>query len=239
MSAMFRAVRSCAPHLTRRLCSAPAAAVEGTNFRSVVALDGNNIRPYIQPNAHIAPNALVLGSVALNDFASVLPGATVRGDLGLVEIGAYTVVGEGAAVIASGGSGVSPRDAEKAGLPCPVDCALGDYTRIESGAVLTSCILEGENVVGANAVVGERAEMGRGARLAPNSVLPPDAKVPENELWGGNPAMKIGDIKQVEVDEHYRQMEQSSEVTKRHMYEFLPGQGTMYWEKEALAKSNA
>ena len=225
--------------ISRALCTA-APPGNGPNHRSVMALDANTIRPFIQPNAHIAPDATVLGSVTVNDRAAVMCGATLRGDLGLVEVGIYSVVGEGATLVASGeGATTSPRDALAAGLPLPPDTSVGDYCRVGAGAVLRSCTLEGENEVGDGAVIGSRVTVGRGARVAPRAVVPDDTTIGENEVWAGNPAVKVDTISPAVVEAHSKSMiEVYNTVTIPHAYEFLPT-GTAYWEKEKLQKAAA
>jgi len=80
---------------TRVLCTTAAAAPgSGPNFRSLVALDSNTLRPYVQPNAYVSPSSLIFGSVTVNDKTCVHSGCTLRGDLGLIEVGALCILDE-------------------------------------------------------------------------------------------------------------------------------------------------
>jgi hypothetical protein len=74
-------------------CAAPRNAVETEPYnrsRSVMPLGSN--WPAIAPNAWVAPNATVVGRVALDDQTSVWYGAVVRGDLAPIHVGAFSNV---------------------------------------------------------------------------------------------------------------------------------------------------
>lgn len=220
----------------------PAPPGNGPVARRLIALDENTIRPFIQTNAHVAPSATVIGSVTVNDKTAILDGATLRGDLGLLQIGAHCVVGEGATVIATGEranatGAVSAKDAVATGLPMTCDASVGDYSRVGAGAVLSSCELEGENDIGAGAVIKLNAVLGRGAQVAPRSVVEEDVQIPEAQLWAGNPAVFVRSLLKEEVAMHTKAITDSYAVTRRHMYEFLPV-GTAFWEKERIARES-
>ncbi len=238
MRILARALRPCA-QFTRRAHTAAAPPGAGPNHRSILALDGNTIRPFVQPNAHVAPSASVIGSVTVNDKTTVRGSAVVRGDLSLIEVGAHVVVGEGA-VIGAGvvRDGVSPRDSAATGLPMKAETSIGDYSFVGAGAVLRGCVLEGENFVGDGAVIGEGAVLGRGARVEHRAVVALGVHVPPAEVWAGNPACKVGSLSPVEVAEFRKEVEETYTITRNHMYEFLPV-GTAYLEKEALAREAA
>jgi len=56
--------------------------------------------PYVSCEAYIAPNATVVGEVEIGDKSLIWSGAVVRGDEGLVEIGAMCNVLENAVITA-------------------------------------------------------------------------------------------------------------------------------------------
>jgi acetyltransferase-like isoleucine patch superfamily enzyme len=80
-------------------------------------------------------------------------------------------------------------------------CIVGHNSLISAHAmtqdriVLGPVRIESHAVVGAHAVVFPGASLGQHAVLAPNSVAAPGTKIGAGELWGGNPAVKLGDIK--------------------------------------------
>lgn len=230
-------LRRAAPRLARAMSSAaPAPPSAGPNHRSLLALDGNTIRPFVQNNAFVAPSASVIGSVAANDFSAVMYGSVVRGDLALIHLGAYSRVLDNSTLTAGAvDNQLSPADAVATGLTIEPELLVGDYCTVGPNATLSSCVLEGENVVGAGSVVSPGARIGRGSVVAANSMVPPDVEIPAGELWAGNPAQKVRDIDADEIAANKKATEECKETTHQHMYEFLPGNGMAYLEKEKLA----
>lgn len=229
-------LRRAAPRLARALSSvAPAPPSTGPNHRAVLALDGDTIRPFVQNNAFVAPSASVIGSVTANDHAAVMYGAVVRGDLALIRIGAYARVLDNATLTAGAvDDELSPADAVATGLTIAPELSVGDYSTVGPGATLSSCVLEGVNVVGPGAVVSPGVRVGEGAVVAANSMVPPDTEIPAGELWAGNPAQKVRDLDSLEIAANKAAAEACVTTTSDHMYEFLPGNGMGYLEKEKL-----
>jgi carbonic anhydrase/acetyltransferase-like protein (isoleucine patch superfamily) len=76
---------------------------------------------------------------------------------------------------------------------------IGDKVTIEPHAILRSCRVESKCIVGARSIICEGAVMEGESILAPNSVVPPARRIPEGELWGGNPAKFIRKLTAHEV----------------------------------------
>lgn len=199
-----------------------------------MALDGNTIRPFVQPNAFVAPSASVIGSVVVNDKSAVMYGAVVRGDLAVIHVGAHVTVGENATLHAGAVEGsLSPADAVASGLPIKPELFVGDYSFVGANASLKSCRLSGDNVVGHCATVGEGASLGRYAVVLPGSSVGEDVEIPEGEIWAGCPAKKVAQLSDDDKLAHRKKAELSYGAFVRHSYEFLPV-GTAHLEKEAL-----
>jgi gamma-carbonic anhydrase len=233
-------LRRAAPRLVRALSTAaPAPPPTGPNHRSLLALDGDTIRPFVQPNAYVAPSASVIGSVVANDFSAVMYGSVVRGDLALIHLGAYVRVLDNSTLTAGVVDGqLSPADAVATGLAIAPELSVGDFSTVGPNAALSSCVLEGRNVVGAGCVVNAGVRIGWGSVVEANSVVPPDVEIPPGEVWAGNPAQKVRDIGAEEVETNRSSAESNVTTTQAHMYEFLPF-GTPYFEKEKLAAAAA
>ncbi|PXF41342.1 Gamma carbonic anhydrase 2, mitochondrial [Gracilariopsis chorda] len=231
-------VRRAAQHF-RSLCSKPAPPGEGPNHRAIMSLDADTIRPYVQPNAFVAPSASVIGSVVINDKSAIMYGAVIRGDLALIQIGALTVIGENSVLTAGAVDGMmTPSDAVSTGLALEPELWVGDYCLIGAGVTLKGCHLMGDNIVGHCSSVAEGATLGRYAILEPGTSVGEGVSIPEGEVWGGSPAQKVRDV----TDDEKLQMRQGAErrysTTASHAYEFLPV-GFGYLEKEALEKTDA
>lgn len=209
---------------------------DGPNHRSVMTLDGYTIRPFVQPNVFVAPSASVIGSVMINDSSFIMYGGVIRGDLALIHIGAFTVIGENSVITAGEVSdGLSPSDAVAAGLPIEPELVVGDLCHVGACVNLQSCFLDGDNVVGHGCTIGKGSRMGRFAELLPRSFVGEGVQIPEGEVWGGCPAVKVGTLTSEVKDKRRADGIKIGELTSAHAWEFLPG-GSVYWEKEALEK---
>ena len=139
-SALLRSVRG-APAIRRALATqTPAPPPTGPNHRSLLALDADSIRPFVQPNAFVAPSASVIGSVVANDYASIMYGSVVRGDLALIHIGAHSSVQDNCSLTAGRVEGsLSPTDAVASGLELEPELFVGDFTTVGPNSTLSSC----------------------------------------------------------------------------------------------------
>lgn len=155
-----------------------------TRHRTVANVGPSKV-PAVAPSAFVAPNASVVGDVALGDRASVWYGAAVRGDAHSVTVGADTNLQDGACV-----GTLSP-----SGRPTVV----GRGVSVGHGAVLRGCTVGDRALIGMNAVVQDGATVEPGAMVAAGAVVPEGATVPSGELWGGNPARKLRAMKPEEA----------------------------------------
>lgn len=235
---MRRLLPSRAQSLRRLLTTHAAPPPSGPNHRSIMALDANTIRPFVQPSSFVAPSASVIGSVAINDRSSVMYGTVVRGDLAYIRIGAYTEIGENCMLSAGAvDDSLSPSDAVAAGLSIDPELFIGDYCHVGAGVTLRGCTLQGDNVIGHCCVVSEGAVLERYAMLEPGTKVEDGVEIPEGQVWAGNPARKVRDLSSDEKLKLRKAAIKRYSVTQRHMYEFLPV-GMVYLEKEAVSAKN-
>ncbi len=100
LPAASRCLRGAASGAAPPACSrAFRNAVEFDAFsraRSVMPLGAH--QPTVAVDAWVAPNATVVGNVAVDDRASVWYGAVLRGDLAHIKLGAYSSVGDRAVI---------------------------------------------------------------------------------------------------------------------------------------------
>lgn len=237
---------TCKPSSSLSIDERKAPPGEGPNHRSIMSLDGNSIRPFVQPNSYVAPSASVIGSVTINDKAMVLYGSIIRGDLALIHVGCCSIIGENTTLTAgevietsntqNQGHQLSPSDAVAAGLSIQPELSVGDFCDIGANVKLHSCFLDGDNFVGHGCVIEEGATLKRFAKLLPNSFLSAGQVVEEAEIWAGCPAVKVGSVTADDRISQRQGVIANYGTTREHMYEFLPV-GAVYWEKEALQKA--
>ena len=173
----------------------------------------------------VAPNASVIGQVALYDQVSVWYGAVVRGDKNKIKIGRVTNIQDRAVV-----STVANLDS---GFPADVD--IGDFVTVGHGAMLTSCTIGNHVLIGQGAIIQEGSVVENNSIVAAGAVVLPDTLIPSGQLWAGNPAVYIRDVTEDEVENFEKQAKNYSVLAKEHSDEFLPF-GTVYQEAEKLSK---
>jgi carbonic anhydrase/acetyltransferase-like protein (isoleucine patch superfamily) len=78
--------------------------------------------------------------------------------------------------------------------------AVGSFVSVGHNAVLHSCTVQDRVLVGMNAVLQDGVTVESGAMVAAGAVVPAGATVPGGELWGGNPARRLRDLKPEERD---------------------------------------
>jgi carbonic anhydrase/acetyltransferase-like protein (isoleucine patch superfamily) len=140
-----------------------------------VILPFAGIHPRIHPTAFIAPNAVVIGNVTIEEEASVWFGAVIRGDEPEFEIrvGARTSVQDNVVLHVS-----------RQG-----PTLIGPDVTIGHGAILESCTVGRGALIGMNAVVLQKAAVGDEALIAAGAVVSQNGTVPPRTLAAGTPAV--------------------------------------------------
>jgi carbonic anhydrase/acetyltransferase-like protein (isoleucine patch superfamily) len=129
--------------------------------------------PSIDPDAFVHPEAVVIGDVVLGPDTTVWPTAVLRGDYGLISVGARSSIQDGSVIHA--GPGFPTRIGD--------GCVVGHLVHLEG------CILEDECLVGSGAVVLHYAVVGTGATVGAGAVVPNRMHVPPGALAVGVPAV--------------------------------------------------
>lgn len=129
--------------------------------------------PQVHPTAWIAPNAVLIGNVVVEERANVWFGAVLRGDQNLIRVGARTSVQDNAV------------------LHCNEENAtvLGADATIGHGAALEGCVIGDRAMIGMNATVLDSARVGEGALLAAGAVVKERDEIPAWTLAAGVPAV--------------------------------------------------
>ena len=136
----------------------------------------NGKTPKVDPSAFVAEGAQVLGDVELGPEVSIWYCAVLRGDINYIRVGARSNVQDGCVFhVKHLGQGVE----------------VGREVIVGHNAVLHSCTVEDNALIGLGAVVLDHAVVGRGAVIAAGSVVPPGAVIPPRMLAMGIPAKPI------------------------------------------------
>jgi phenylacetic acid degradation protein len=143
------------------------------------SIDG--VIPVVDPTAYVHPSAVLIGDVIVGPRCYVGPCASLRGDFGRI--------------VLEEGSNVQDHCCVH-GFP-DRDTVVEVNGHIGHGAILHSCVVRRDALVGMNAVVMDEAEIGAQAIVAACAFVPAGMKVPPRTLVAGIPAK----VKKVLSDE--------------------------------------
>lgn len=121
---------------------------------------------------YVAPGARLIGSVILRAGASVWFNCVLRADDELIEVGAGSNVQDGSVIHAD------------AGAPTRI----GREVTIGHMALLHSCLIGDETLIGNGAIVLDRCRIGRHCIIAAGSLVPPDREIADGSVLMGSPA---------------------------------------------------
>lgn len=142
--------------------------------------------PTLAKDAFVAPSSLVVGNVTVGQKSSIWYNAIVRGEQQPVTIGHNTNIQDSAYVGAS--SEYSPA------------VEIGSNVSVGHGAVIKGASIGDNTLIGMGAVISEGAKVGGLSIVAAGSYIEENVEVPSGEVWAGNPAKKLRDLKPEERD---------------------------------------
>lgn len=131
-----------------------------------------DLEPRIDPTAYVHPLAVVIGDVELGPEASVWPYAVLRGDDGLIRIGARSNVQDGAVIHCT------PQH----------PTIVGEGVTIGHQAHLEGCTVLDGSLIGVGAVVMHDARVGPNALVGANATVTGATVVPAQAMALGTPA---------------------------------------------------
>jgi phenylacetic acid degradation protein len=141
------------------------------------------LRPVVDPTAFVHPTAVLIGDVIVGPGCLVGPCASLRGDIGRL--------------IMKAGSNVQDN--------CTLHCFPGKDVVIEEdghighGAVLHSCTIKRNAMVGMNAIVMDDAVIGENSFVAAMAFVKAGTIVPPRTLVAGIPAKPLRELSDDEI----------------------------------------
>jgi carbonic anhydrase/acetyltransferase-like protein (isoleucine patch superfamily) len=130
-------------------------------------------RPRVAESAFIAPNAVLVGDVTIEEEASVWFGAVLRAD--------HPDNG----IVVGAGSSIQDNCVAHVGGWAPT--VVGENVTVGHGAKFESCTIGDLSIVGMNAVILQNAQIGRECVIAANAVVREGAQIPDRSLVAGVP----------------------------------------------------
>lgn len=166
---------------------------------NIVPFEGRT--PLIASDAFVAPSAVLVGDIDIGSEASVWYGCILRGDVNRILVGARANLQDG--TIVHGSPDIAPT-------------MIGADVLVGHGALIHGCQLCDHSFVGMRAIVLNKCVVETGALVAAGALVTEGTRVPRGEIWGGNPARKIGLLNE-KAERSMRSAVQSYiDLAKRH-----------------------
>ena len=137
-----------------------------------------DIKPVVDPDAWVAPDANVIGNVAMGPGSSVWFGCTLRGDNEVIEVGA--------------GSNVQENCVFHTDLGFPlrigVNCTIGHKV------MLHGCTIGDNSLVGMGATILNGAKIGKNCLIGAGALITENKVIPDGSLVMGAPGKVVREL---------------------------------------------
>jgi carbonic anhydrase/acetyltransferase-like protein (isoleucine patch superfamily) len=137
---------------------------------------------------YIAPNAVVIGDVVLEDCASVWFNVVIRGDNDTIRLGARSNVQDGSVLHTDAG----------------VKLVLGPSVSVGHLVMLHGCSIGEGSLIGIKSVILNDAVIGRECLIGANTLVPERKVIPDRSLVLGSPGKVVRTLTDDEVAGLYR-----------------------------------
>jgi phenylacetic acid degradation protein len=161
------------------------------------AIEG--VIPVVDPSAYVHPSAVLIGDVHVGPGCYVGPCASLRGDFGRIVLHEGANIQDGCVMHGFPGH----------------DTVVEANGHIGHGAVLHSCVVRRDAMVGKNAVVMDDAEIGEQAIVAASAFVPAGMVVPPRMLAAGMPAKLRRELNAEEIAWKLEGTRTYQELTRR------------------------
>jgi carbonic anhydrase/acetyltransferase-like protein (isoleucine patch superfamily) len=134
-------------------------------------------------NHFIADNATVIGSVVLENNASIWFNAVIRGDSDLITIGENSNIQDGSVLHTDPG----------------IPLTIGKNVTVGHLVMLHGCSVGDNTLIGIKAVVLNGAKIGRNCVIGANTLIPERKEIPDGSLVVGSPGRVIRQLTDIEI----------------------------------------
>jgi len=141
--------------------------------------------PRVDPLAWVHGSAVLIGDVEVGPHASVWPGSVLRGDMGLIRVGAWSNLQDG--VICHDTADLSRT-------------LVGERCTVGHRAILHGCIIEDECLIGMGSIIMDNAVIGRGSLIGAGALISPGKVIPPRSLVMGMPGRVVRGLTDAEVE---------------------------------------
>jgi carbonic anhydrase/acetyltransferase-like protein (isoleucine patch superfamily) len=150
---------------------------------TVYTLDGQPVSTPDSGRFWIAPNAVVLGRVRLEDDASVWFSAVLRGDNELITVGARSNVQDGSVLHTDPGFPLTIAE----------DCTIGHM------AMLHGCTIGRGSLIGIGSIILNGVTIGEHCVVGANTLIPEGKTIPPRSMVMGSPGKVVRTLTDAEI----------------------------------------
>lgn len=169
-------------------------------------LPHKGVMPTIADDVFVAPNATVIGDVAIGEGASIWYNTVVRGDSEKIRIGARTNIQDNCTIHVT-----------NAGPDKLFPCLIGADILIGHNVVAHGCTLEDTCFIGMKSTILDGAVVEGGAMVAAGALLTPGKVVKSGEMWAGSPARKVRGLAEDEIAAFQHAVDHYCENARQHI----------------------
>lgn len=162
------------------------------------------IKPVISPKAFVHESAVIIGDVIIEEGVYVAPHASLRGDFGRIVVKKNANIQD--SCILHGYTGA--------------DTIVEEYGHIGHAAVLHTCHIKRNALVGMGAVIMDEAIVGENAIIGAMSLVPAKMQIPDNHLVMGVPAKVKRELREEEIEWKKDSTQSYIELTTRCKKDF-------------------
>ena len=132
-------------------------------------------------NVYIAPGAVVVGDVVLEEDVSIWYNAVLRGDSGTIRVGRGTNIQDNCVV--------------------HEETTIGEYCTVGHGAIVHGCKIGSNTMVGMGAIVLTGAVIGENCLIGAGALVTGKMNAPDGSLVLGNPATVVKPVTEAKMEE--------------------------------------
>ncbi|MCG9126798.1 gamma carbonic anhydrase family protein [Candidatus Poribacteria bacterium] len=142
------------------------------------------ITPEIHSSVFVAPGSIIIGNVKIGEDSSVWFNTVLRGDLEPILIGCRTNIQDGTVI---------HMDKE-------IPCLIGDDVTIGHSAILHSCNIANEALIGMGAILLTGCKIGERAIVAAGTLVREGQEIPAGTIAMGVPAKIRREVTEEELE---------------------------------------
>lgn len=150
--------------------------------------------PQVEEGCYLAPGAAVIGKVHLGKYASVWHNAVLRGDVAAIYVG----------------EGTNIQDCSTLHCSEDMEIRIGNGVTVGHGAILHSCRIGDNTLIGMGAIVLDGANIGKNCLIGAGALITPNTEIPDGSMVLGSP----GKVKRLLTEEEM-------EGTRRNAQEYI------------------